>query len=144
MPPSKNDEQLIISFSKSLEATNDLVQKLLEDIHEGEISFTELRVEMRNLISSFQDLSQNLKNKDSEIKDLSIKTAVLENSIDSIKDLLSALDEKMDEEDKKDSAEKTNEKSANTNGKWAVRAALVAGVASMVVAAITSIQSCIK
>lgn len=144
MPPSKNDEQLIISFSKSLEATNDLVQKLLEDIHEGEISFTELRVEMRNLISSFQDLSQNLKNKDSEIKDLSIKTAVLENSIDSIKDLISALDEKMDEEDKKHSTEKTNEKSANTNGKWAVRAALVAGVASMVVAAITSIQSCIK
>lgn len=144
MPPSKNDEQLIISFSKSLEATNDLVQKLLEDIHEGEISFTELRVEMRNLISSFQDLSQNLKNKDSEIKDLSIKTAVLENSIDSIKYLISALDEKMDEEDKKHSTEKTNEKSANTNGKWAVRAALVAGVASMVVAAITSIQSCIK
>lgn len=144
MPPSKNDEQLIISFSKSLEATNDLVQKLLEDIHEGEISFTELRVEMRNLISSFQDLSQNLQNKDSEIKDLSIKTAVLENSIDSIKDLLSALDEKMEEEDKKYSTEKTNEKSANTNGKWAVRAALVAGVASMVVAAITSIQSCIK
>ena len=131
MPPSKNDE--FLAFSKSLELTNDLVQKLLEDLHEGEISFAEIRTELKNLIISFQELSKNLKYSDSRVNDITVKMAVLENSI-------KLLELKCKEqEDKKKEFDQ-----ANTAGKWTVRAAMITGIVSLIVAAITSLHQCMQ
>lgn len=130
MPPSKNDE--LLAFSKSLEMTNDLVQKLLEDLHEGEISFAEIRTELKNLILSFQELSKNLKYSDSKIGDITVKMAVLENSV-------KLLEAKCTEQEEK----KKHVEQVNIAGKWTVRTAMVTGIISLIIAAITSLHQCV-
>lgn len=118
MSPVKNDlltQQLI----KNLDLTNDLVRELTQDLHEGELDFAKLNVELYHLIEQFKQLSVSLDQTDEILLSINLKIAILEKTLSEL--------ESWSKDRKKKDQEIENEL-ADRKGKWQLLTALVTGV----------------
>lgn len=129
---TKND-LIILEFSKNLELTNQLVQKLLQDLHEGEVDFIALKTELENLSKNVDTLIDELGEKDKNIQELKLK-------IEIINILVNDLKLKINDTSKEETALKATER----QGKWqlftGITTALIALIGTIVAIALNYLK----
>lgn len=129
---TKND-LIILEFSKNLELTNQLVQKLLQNLHEGEVDFIALKTELEILSKNVDTLVDELGEKDRNIQDLKLK-------IELINILVNDLKLKINDTTKEETALKATER----QGKWqlftGITTALIALIGTIIAIALNYLK----
>jgi chromosome segregation ATPase len=108
-------------LAKNLDQTNEMIKDILEGLHNNDIVYAELKVELNNLIGQGKDLSKSIKYSDGKIQDLQLKVALLEQSNTS-------LISKFEEYDKHSKQIEL----ADRSGKWGTKAAYIGGILSFI------------
>lgn len=116
---------------RSLENTTTLVQRLVDDIREGEIDFATLKTELRILVGNVKELSGLSRDSEDSISELNTKVAVLERIVEEIEDWIKNRQQK----DNSDIPLKVAEKA----GRWQTITAITTGVLGLTTAIITLI-----
>jgi chromosome segregation ATPase len=129
---NSNSDRVVEDFIQSLEATTDLVQRLLEDIREGEVDFASIKTELRILVQNVKDLSSSIKGSDIDISHLRTKIAVLEKSV-------SELESWMKFKKQKEEQDSVTLKIADKTGRWQTIAAVTTGILALLTASATLI-----
>ncbi len=129
---TKND-LIILEFSKNLELTNQLVQKLLQNLHEGEVDFIALKTELEILTKNVDMLVDELGEKDRNIQDLKLK-------IELINILVNDLKLRINDTTKEETALKATER----QGKWqlftGITTALIALIGTIIAIALNYLK----
>ncbi len=129
---NSNNDRVVQDFIQSLEATTDLVQRLLEDIREGEVDFASIKTELRILVENVKELSTSIKESDVDISDLRTKIAVLEKSVFELESWMKFKKQKEDQDS-------ISLRVADKAGRWQIIAAVSAGVLALITASATLI-----
>ncbi len=122
-PTKNNDPPKIEEFIRDLEATADLVQKVLSDLRENEIDFVAIKTELRILCENVKEISSIIRDGDGGVS-LVTKVALLEQRIKELE---------------KDSTSKETDyraqqislaeiEVADKKGKWEMRTAVAVGI----------------
>jgi predicted metalloenzyme YecM len=129
---TKND-LIILEFSKNLELTNQLVQNLLQNLHEGEVDFIALKTELEILTKNVDMLVDELGEKDRNIQDLKLK-------IELINILVNDLKLRINDTTKEETALKATER----QGKWqlftGITTALIALIGTIIAIALNYLK----
>lgn len=117
MTVSKNqNDKVAVEFISTLDSTTKLVQRLLEDIREGEVNFATLKTELSSLMTKVKELSVLVRDSEGEVSELTIRIALLERAVEELEEWVKHQRDK----DK-------NSIVADKQGKWQVITAAITG-----------------
>lgn len=117
---------ILEEFAKDIENTALKVQRLLDEIREGEADFAAVKTELRILSDNFKELSHIIR--DGNGHSLLTRLALVEEVVNRIE----AWIEKTEANHKEAEVAEATVKVANANGKWQLIVALSTGVLSLI------------
>lgn len=124
------DDRIALDFVKTLELTTELVQQLIADIKDGEINFSALKTELKNLVDNVKDTSALVKGTETRLQDLKLKVALLEKSV-------ADLEEWSKDKQQKETLNVTSLAVADRTGKWQFAAIITTGLLTLVTTVVT-------
>jgi peptidoglycan hydrolase CwlO-like protein len=113
-------DRLLEEFLKNLDATNLLVQQLLEEIRESDVDLATLKIELKNLIDDVKEINSSFKDNEHEVIELRTKILLLEKNLEEVNNYI---------KDKK--SEENSIKISDNSGKWQIIVAIVTGLMAL-------------
>ncbi len=128
--PGSYSQGIAQDFSKTIEYTDKLIGELLEQLRDGQISFTELRTELNQLISNVKDLSHNFRSNEQRANDQNTQIVLLNAKLTSVEIELNKIKEEQRENSKEEKS-----------GKWQMTIALISGGLGLISSVIVAVLS---